>query len=176
MPRSNTAYCYRISNFPRFCNRCVISLSILGLFLFPLIGFLNVSGSLLLRPLETRFPMMRQVPADQIAGIVLIGGFHLDIRVTDELRHSLRHVRARYGNGASFEVVSEGQDPLFRWWNRSSTRERNSRSALLAATRVQASVPRQSARCSSALQPPVVLVLHLCNRAQPPLRTICMTV
>jgi uncharacterized SAM-binding protein YcdF (DUF218 family) len=28
--------------------------------------------------------MMRQVPADQIAGIVLIGGFNLDIRVTHE--------------------------------------------------------------------------------------------
>ena len=55
----------------------------LGLFLFPLITFLNVSGSLLLRPLETRFPVLRQMPAGQIAGIVLIGGFHLDIRVAD---------------------------------------------------------------------------------------------
>jgi uncharacterized SAM-binding protein YcdF (DUF218 family) len=78
------AYCYKMSNFPRFCNRWVISFSILGLFLFPLIAFLNVSGSLLLRPLETRFPVLRQVPADQIAGIVLIGGFHLDIRVADQ--------------------------------------------------------------------------------------------
>jgi uncharacterized SAM-binding protein YcdF (DUF218 family) len=73
-----------MSNFPWFCNRWVISFSILGLFLFPLIALLNVSGSLLLRPLETRFPVLRQVPADQIAGIVLIGGFHLDIRVADQ--------------------------------------------------------------------------------------------
>jgi uncharacterized SAM-binding protein YcdF (DUF218 family) len=52
--------------------------------LFPLIAFLNVSGSLLLRPLETRFPALRQVPPDQVTGIVLIGGFHLDIRVADQ--------------------------------------------------------------------------------------------
>jgi uncharacterized SAM-binding protein YcdF (DUF218 family) len=54
----------------------------LGLFLFSLIAFLNVSGSLLLRPLETRFPVLRQT--DQIAGIVLIGGFHLDARIGDK--------------------------------------------------------------------------------------------
>jgi len=56
----------------------------LGLFLFPLIAFLNVSGSLLLRPLETRFPVWRPAPADQVTGIILIGGFHLDIRIADE--------------------------------------------------------------------------------------------
>src|SRR5262249_28119241 len=42
------------------------------------------SGSLLLRPLETRFPVRRDASADHIIGIVLIGGFHLDSRVKSE--------------------------------------------------------------------------------------------
>jgi uncharacterized SAM-binding protein YcdF (DUF218 family) len=74
----------RYLTFLRSRNRCCISFLILGLLLFPLIALLNVSGSLLLRPLETRFPVWRQAPAGQIAGIVLIGGFHLDIRLADE--------------------------------------------------------------------------------------------
>ena len=77
--------CYKMSNFLQFRNRCFRSFLILGLFLFLLIAFLKVvSGSLLLRPLETRFPPGKRTPGDQITGIVLIGGFHLDIRIADE--------------------------------------------------------------------------------------------
>jgi uncharacterized SAM-binding protein YcdF (DUF218 family) len=55
---------------------------ILGLSLaLLLIASLDVSGSLLLRPLETRFPVWRQPPTDHVVGIILLGGFHLDIRV-----------------------------------------------------------------------------------------------
>ena len=73
-----------MSNFLQFRNRCLRSFLILGLFLFLLIAFLNLSGSLLLRPLETRFPAGKRTPGDQITGIVLIGGFHLDSRIADE--------------------------------------------------------------------------------------------
>jgi uncharacterized SAM-binding protein YcdF (DUF218 family) len=58
--------------------------------MFLLVVFVNVSGPTLLRPLETRFPVARQAtPPEQIVGIVLIGGFHLDIRVKSE-RFDLR--------------------------------------------------------------------------------------
>jgi uncharacterized SAM-binding protein YcdF (DUF218 family) len=46
-----------------------------------LIASLQVSGSLLLRPLEIRFPVWRQAPNDHIVGIILLGGFHLDARL-----------------------------------------------------------------------------------------------
>jgi uncharacterized SAM-binding protein YcdF (DUF218 family) len=49
-----------------------------------LIASLNVPGSVLLRPLETRFPVRLQAPSEQIKGIILLGGFHLDSRVTSE--------------------------------------------------------------------------------------------
>jgi uncharacterized SAM-binding protein YcdF (DUF218 family) len=75
------------SNFlKRSPNRRSISVLILGLFLILLlIALLGVPGSWLLRPLETRFPVRRQAPTDQVTGIVLLGGFHLDSRVASEL-------------------------------------------------------------------------------------------
>jgi uncharacterized SAM-binding protein YcdF (DUF218 family) len=58
---------------------------ILGLFLILLlIASLKVPGSVLLRPLETRFPVRLRAASDQIKGIILLGGFHLDSRVTSE--------------------------------------------------------------------------------------------
>ena len=57
----------------------------MGLFLILLLIIsLHVPGSLLLRPLETRFPVWRQAPTDHVVGIILLGGFHLDIRVARE--------------------------------------------------------------------------------------------
>jgi uncharacterized SAM-binding protein YcdF (DUF218 family) len=51
-----------------------------------LVASLNIPGSLLLRPLETRFPVWRRAPAstDHVVGIILLGGFHLDSRVASE--------------------------------------------------------------------------------------------
>ena len=63
-----------------------MSILILGLFLISLlIALLGVPGSLLLRPLETRFPVPRLAPANQVVGIVLLAGFHLDSRIACEL-------------------------------------------------------------------------------------------
>jgi uncharacterized SAM-binding protein YcdF (DUF218 family) len=57
----------------------------LGLFfILLLIMALNVPGSWLLRPLETRFPVRQQAPTDHVVGIILLGGFHLDVRVANE--------------------------------------------------------------------------------------------
>jgi uncharacterized SAM-binding protein YcdF (DUF218 family) len=62
-----------------------ISFLTLGLVLILLlIASLNVSGSLLLRPLETRFPVQRQASTDHVNGIILLGGFHLDSRMASE--------------------------------------------------------------------------------------------
>src|SRR5262249_32359138 len=44
-----------------------------------------IPGSLLLRPLETRFPLWRPVTTDQVVGVVLLGGFHLDSYVRQRL-------------------------------------------------------------------------------------------
>ncbi len=75
------------SNSPkRSPSRRSINVFILGLFsILLLIASVNVPGSLLLRPLETRFPVWRQASTDQVAGIILLGGFHLDIRVASAL-------------------------------------------------------------------------------------------
>jgi uncharacterized SAM-binding protein YcdF (DUF218 family) len=63
----------------RFATRRPLSVLILGFFLILLlIALLRVPGSLLLRPLEARFPLWRQAPTDQVVGIVFLGGFHLD--------------------------------------------------------------------------------------------------
>jgi len=72
--------------FKRFPNRRPISVLILGLFSFLLmIGLPDVVGSSLLQPLETRFPVRRPAPADQIVGVVFLGGFHLDSHVASAL-------------------------------------------------------------------------------------------
>ena len=56
-----------------------------GLFLILLlIALVNIPG-LLLRPLETRFPALRRAPSDRVAGIILLGGFHINSRVATEL-------------------------------------------------------------------------------------------
>ncbi len=61
-----------------------MSVFILGFFLILLvIASLNVPGSLLLRPLETRFPVWRRAPADQVVGVVLLGGFYLNSHATE---------------------------------------------------------------------------------------------
>jgi uncharacterized SAM-binding protein YcdF (DUF218 family) len=63
-----------------------MSVLILGFFLILfLIALLGVPGSLLLRPLETRFTVPRLAPTNQVAGIVLLAGFHLDSRLAGEL-------------------------------------------------------------------------------------------
>ena len=70
----------------RFASRRSISFFILGLFLILLlIDGVKVPGSLLLRPLETRFPVWQQTPTGQVVGIVIIGGFHLDSHVASAL-------------------------------------------------------------------------------------------
>jgi uncharacterized SAM-binding protein YcdF (DUF218 family) len=51
--------------------------------LFLLVGLLKVGSSLLLGPLETRFPLWRQKYRKKVDGIVLLGGFHLDKNVGD---------------------------------------------------------------------------------------------
>ncbi len=64
----------------------VISISLSVLFLILLvIALANVPGSLLLRPLETRFPVRQQIPTEQVAGIIFLGGFHLDSHVASLL-------------------------------------------------------------------------------------------
>src|SRR5262249_26848437 len=50
-----------------------------------LIMAIKVPGSLLLRPLETRFPVRQQALTDQVVGIVMLGGFHLDSHVASAL-------------------------------------------------------------------------------------------
>jgi uncharacterized SAM-binding protein YcdF (DUF218 family) len=45
---------------------------------------INVPG-MLLRPLETRFPAPRLAPTDRVAGIILLGGFHINSHVATEL-------------------------------------------------------------------------------------------
>jgi uncharacterized SAM-binding protein YcdF (DUF218 family) len=63
----------------QFIDRRLIGVLALGLFsILSLIGLLRVSDSLLLRTLETRFPVCRNPPAERIAGIVVLGGFHSD--------------------------------------------------------------------------------------------------
>jgi uncharacterized SAM-binding protein YcdF (DUF218 family) len=58
----------------------------LGLFLILiLIMAIKVPGSLLLRPLETRFPVRQQALTDQVVGIVMLGGFNLDSHVASAL-------------------------------------------------------------------------------------------
>lgn len=57
-------------------------------------------GSWLLRPLETRFPVRRQAPTDQVTGIVLLEGFHLDSRVASELNS---HVASELDSRAASE-------------------------------------------------------------------------
>jgi uncharacterized SAM-binding protein YcdF (DUF218 family) len=69
----------------RFLHRHSISVLVLALSLMLLpVALLGVSGSLLLRPLETRFPIWRPSPTDHVVGIILLGGFHLDARVASE--------------------------------------------------------------------------------------------
>ena len=94
--------CDKKSNFlKRSPNRRSISVLILGLFLILLlIALLGVPGSWLLRPLETRFPVRRQAPTDQVTGIVLLGGFHLDSRVASELNS---HVASELDSRAASE-------------------------------------------------------------------------
>jgi len=70
------------NSFKWLPGRRSIIVLVLGLFLIVLlIASLNVSGSLLLRSLETRFPVRRQLVTDHVDGIILLGGFHLDSRV-----------------------------------------------------------------------------------------------
>jgi uncharacterized SAM-binding protein YcdF (DUF218 family) len=70
----------------RVASRRSISFFMLGLFLILLlIASVNVPGSLLLRPLETRFPVWRETPTGGVVGIVMIGGFHLDSHVASAL-------------------------------------------------------------------------------------------
>lgn len=58
----------------------------MGFFLFLLlIASGSGAGSLLLRPLETRFPVWRQPPNGQVVGILILGGFHLDSHVPSAL-------------------------------------------------------------------------------------------
>ena len=74
------------NSLKRFANRRSISVLILGVFLFLLlIASVSVAGSLLLRPLETQFPVWRQTPTGQVVGIVILGGFHLDSHVASAL-------------------------------------------------------------------------------------------
>jgi uncharacterized SAM-binding protein YcdF (DUF218 family) len=74
------------NSLKRFANRRSISVLILGIFLFLLlIASVNVAGPLLLRPLETRFPVWRQTPTGQVIGIVILGGFHFDSHVPSAL-------------------------------------------------------------------------------------------
>ena len=62
-----------------FSNRRLTSVLILAIFLNLLpVALLGVQGSLLLRPLEARFPVWQPVPSDRVVGIVFLGGFHLD--------------------------------------------------------------------------------------------------
>jgi uncharacterized SAM-binding protein YcdF (DUF218 family) len=52
-------------------------IGVLALGLFSILPLIALSGSPLLRPLETRFPVCRNTPG-QVAGIVILGGFHSD--------------------------------------------------------------------------------------------------
>jgi uncharacterized SAM-binding protein YcdF (DUF218 family) len=73
---------YKISAFTNSSKRrAVVVLSVLlpvGLCLLLLIGLYRFPVSLLLEPLETRFPMWRQESAKRVDGIVFLGGFHLE--------------------------------------------------------------------------------------------------
>src|SRR5262245_36981233 len=75
-----------VSILERVSSRRSMIFLMLRLFLILLfIASVNVPGSLLLRPLETRFSVWRQTSTGQVVGIVLIGGFHLDSRVASAL-------------------------------------------------------------------------------------------
>jgi uncharacterized SAM-binding protein YcdF (DUF218 family) len=73
---------YKISAFTNRCTRrVVVVLSVLlpvGLCILLLIGLHKLPASLLLEPLETRFPMWRQEPPKRVDGIVFLGGFHVE--------------------------------------------------------------------------------------------------
>src|SRR5262245_55943757 len=60
--------------------RLIMSVLIGGLLII-----VYIPGSLLLRPLETRFPLWRPVTTDQVVGVGLLGGFHLDSYVRQRL-------------------------------------------------------------------------------------------
>jgi uncharacterized SAM-binding protein YcdF (DUF218 family) len=70
----------------RFVRRRLICVSIFGLFSILLLTLVlnGIPGSLLLRPLETRFPLLQNAPIDRVVGIILLGGFDIDVRVADE--------------------------------------------------------------------------------------------
>src|SRR5262245_50623402 len=77
-----------LNSLKRFRNRrsiCVLTPS----FILLLIALFAGPGSLLLRSLETRF-VWRQVPTDEVVGIVLLGGFHLDSSVLASRRVDIR--------------------------------------------------------------------------------------
>jgi uncharacterized SAM-binding protein YcdF (DUF218 family) len=60
----------------RFSNQRLVAALAVSFLL--LLAIANFPTSLLLGLLESRFPEWRQTPSEQVAGIVLLGGFHLD--------------------------------------------------------------------------------------------------
>ena len=78
----------------------VVRVLLSSLFLVLLImALLNVLGSLLLRPLETRFPALQPALTDRVAGIILLGGFSLNSRVASELRKDVASERVDIRSG-----------------------------------------------------------------------------
>jgi len=89
----------------RVASRRSLSFFILGLLLILLlIASVSVLGSLLLQPLETRFPVWRQTPTGQVVGIVMIGGFHLDSHVASALDS---HVASKWSDTGMAERIME---------------------------------------------------------------------
>jgi uncharacterized SAM-binding protein YcdF (DUF218 family) len=75
----------------QFIDRRLIGVLALGLLsILSLIALVSISGPLLLRSLESRFPVCRNPSVERIAGIVVLGGFHSDrIRVGGEWTYIL---------------------------------------------------------------------------------------
>jgi len=97
--------CNRKSN--SFNNRGLVVRALLsGLFLVLLIvALVNVLGSLLLRPLETRFPALQPALTDRVAGIILLGGFGIESRVASELRNDVASERVDIRSGLANRVA-----------------------------------------------------------------------
>ena len=66
---------------------------------------LNVFGSLLLRPLETRFPGLQPPLTDRVTGIILLGGFHINSRVATELDSDVASERVNIRSNLSERVT-----------------------------------------------------------------------
>jgi uncharacterized SAM-binding protein YcdF (DUF218 family) len=69
-----------------------------------IVALVNGLGSLLLPPLETRFPRLQPALTDRVTGIILLGGFHINSRVATELDSDVTSERVNIRSDLSERV------------------------------------------------------------------------